>query len=142
MGVDQTLVLRKVTDMRTTLRKSSLLFTSLVVLSIFVGMMVCGPLLSQAHVPSTSITIVNNSSREIRHVFLSAPDSNNWGSDQLGSSAIAPNGGSVAISASCDGASIKVIAEDHEGCFTYKVVSCSESVTWTITNSDSRDCGN
>jgi hypothetical protein len=130
--------------MRTTLRKSSLLFTSIVVLSIFVGMMVCGPLLSQAHAPeTTAITIVNNSSREIRHVFLSAPDSNNWGSDQLGSSVISANGGSVTISnASCSGSGIKVIAEDQDGCFTYKVVACSESVTWTITNSDSRDCGN
>lgn len=129
--------------MRTTLRKSSPLFTSLVVLGIFAGMMVCGPLLSQAHVPSNSITIVNNSSREIRHVFLSAPDSNNWSSDQLGTSAIAPNGGSVTISnASCSGATVKVIAEDQDGCFIYKVVSCSENVTWTITGSDSRDCGN
>ena len=129
--------------MRITLRKSSPLFTSLAVLVVFVGMMVCGPLLSQAHVPSTAITIVNNSSREIRHVYLSPPDSNNWGSDQLGSSAIAPNGGSVTISnVSCGGSSIKVVAEDHEGCFSYKVVSCADTVTWTITNNDSRDCGN
>jgi hypothetical protein len=129
--------------MRTTLRKSSPLFTSLVVLSIFVGMMVCGPLLSQAHAPSSTITIVNNSSREIRHVFLSAPDSNDWGSDQLMNSTISPNGGSVTIgSVSCNGSTVKVIAEDQDGCFIYKVVSCSENVTWTITNSDSRDCGN
>ena len=129
--------------MRTTLRKSSPLFTSLVVLGIFAGMMVCGPLLSQAHVSSTAITIVNESGREIRHVYLSAPDSNNWGSDQLGSSAIAPNGGSVTISnVSCSGSSIKVIAEDQDGCFIYKVVTCSENVTWTITSNDSRDCGN
>ena len=128
--------------MRTTLRKSSSLITSLVVLGIFVGMMVCGPLLSQAHVPSNSITIVNNSSREIRHVFLSPPDQNNWGPDQLGSSVVSANGGSVTINASCSGATVKVIAEDQDGCFIYKVVSCSENVTWTITNSDSRDCGN
>ena len=128
--------------MRITLRKSSPLFTSLAVLGIFVGMMVCGPLLSKAHAPSTAITIVNNSSREIRHVYLSAPDSNNWGSDQLGSSVISANGGSVTINASCDGSSIKVIAEDHQGCFFYQVVSCSENATWTITNSATPDCGN
>jgi hypothetical protein len=128
--------------MRITLRKSSRLSTSLVLLAVFVGVMVCGPLLSKAHAPATAITIVNNSSREIRHVFLSPPDQNNWGPDQLGSSAIAPNGGSATISASCGGPSIKVIAEDHEGCFSYQVVTCSDSVTWTITNSTSRDCGN
>ena len=125
------------------LRKSNTLFTSLVALAICVGIMVCAPLLSNAHVPSSSITIVNNSGREIRHVYLSAPDQNNWGSDQLVNSVIAPNGGSVTLSdVSCGGASIKVIAEDQEGCFSYQVVSCSESVTWTITNDSARDCGN
>lgn len=130
--------------MRTTLRKSSPLFTSLAVLGMFIGMMVFGPLLSKANAPATTaITIVNNSSREIRHVYLSAPDQNNWGSDQLVNSVISPNGGSFTISdANCGGTSIKVIAEDQDGCFIYKVVSCSSSVTWTITNDDSRDCGN
>jgi hypothetical protein len=129
--------------MRIKLRKSSPLFTSLVVLGIFVGMMVCGPLLSSAHAPATAITIVNNSSREIRHVFLSPPDSNNWGPDQLANSVISPNGGSFTLSnVNCGGPSIKVIAEDQEGCFIYQVVTCSENVTWTITNSNSRDCGN
>ena len=130
--------------MRITLRKSSPLFTSLVVLGVLVALMVCAPLLSNAHAPltSTAITIVNNSNREIRHVYLSPPDQNNWGSDQLGSSVIAANGGSVTISnVSCGGASLKVIAEDHEGCFSYQVVTCSESVTWTISSDTARDCG-
>jgi hypothetical protein len=130
--------------MRTTLRKSSTLFTSLVALAICVGIMVCAPLLSMAHVQTTtSITIVNNSGREIRHIYLSAPDQNNWGSDQLGNSVIAPNGGSFTLSnVSCSGSSIKVIAEDQEGCFSYQIVSCSESASWTITNDTARDCGN
>ena len=129
--------------MRITLRKSSPLFTSLVVLGIFVGMMVCGPLLSSAHAPATAITIVNNSGREIRHVFLSPPDQNNWGPDQLVNSVISANGGSFTISnVSCGGPTIKVIAEDQDGCFIYQVVSCSENATWTITNDTARDCGN
>ena len=133
----------KVTDMRITLRKSSPLFTSLAVLGMLIGMMVYGPLLSKAYAPTTAITIVNNSNREIRHVYLSAPDQNNWGSDQLVNSVISPNGGSFTISdASCSGTSIKVIAEDQEGCFSYQVVSCSENASWTITNDTSRDCGN
>ena len=129
--------------MRTTLRKSSTLFTSLVALLICVGIMVCAPLLSAAHVPMSSITIVNNSGREIRHVYLSPPDQNNWGSDQLVNSVIPPNGGSFTLgNVSCGGSSIKVIAEDQDGCFAYQVVSCSEAATWTITNDTTRDCGN
>jgi hypothetical protein len=114
-----------------------------VVLGIFLGTMVYGPLLSKAHAPSTAITIVNNSSREVRHLYLAAPDSNNWGSDQLVNSVIAPNGGSFTINnVSCGGSSIKVIAEDQDGCFSYQVVSCSENATWTITSGTTRDCGN
>ena len=129
--------------MRITLRKSSPLFTSLAALGIFVGMMVCGPLLSRAYAPATAITIVNNSSREIRHVYLSPPDQNNWGSDQLVNSVISPNGGSFTIgSVSCGGSSIKVIAEDQDGCFIYQVVTCAENVTWTIASNATRDCGN
>jgi len=129
--------------MRNTLHKSNPLFTSLVALAICVGIMVYAPALSNAHVSATtSITIVNNSGREIRHVYLSAPDQNNWGSDQLVNSVISPNGGSFTIgNVSCSG-TIKVIAEDQEGCFSYQVVSCSEGSTWTITNDTARDCGN
>jgi hypothetical protein len=129
--------------MRNTLHKSNPLFTSLVALAICVGIMVYAPALSNAHVSATtSITVVNNSGREIRHVYLSAPDQNNWGSDQLVNSVISPNGGSFTIgNVSCSG-TIKVIAEDQEGCFSYQVVSCSEGATWTITNDTARDCGN
>jgi hypothetical protein len=128
--------------MRFTLRKSSPLSTSLLLLAVFAGIMVCAPLLSAAHAPTAAITIVNNSSREIRHVYLSAPDSNNWGSDQLANSVIAPNGGSATISnVSCGGAGIKVIAEDQDGCFSYQIVSCSDNANWTITSSTARDCG-
>src|ERR1051326_9569718 len=117
--------------MRNTLRKSNPIFTSLVALAIGVGIMVYTPRLSNARVSSTSITITNNSGREIRHVYLSAPDQNNWGSDQLVNSVISPNGGSFTIgNVSCSG-TIKVIAEDQEGCFSYQVVSCSEGSTWT-----------
>ena len=122
----------------------TLLATSkpLAILVILFGIFVCVPLLSKAHAPATAITIVNNSSREIRHVYLSPPDQNNWGPDQLGSSVIAAGGGSVTINANCAGGSIKVIAEDYQGCFLYQVVVCNGSATWTITNDAAPDCGN
>ncbi|HEX7295750.1 MAG TPA: hypothetical protein VF251_08370, partial [Pyrinomonadaceae bacterium] len=113
------------------------------VASMIVGLMICAPLLSNAHPPltTTTLTIVNNSNREIRHVYLSPADQNNWGDDQLGNSVIAAGGGSVTLNVACDAASIKVIAEDHQGCFLYKIVTCSETTTWTITNDATPDCG-
>ena len=125
------------------MRKSNSLSIALALLVASVCILVCAPLLSLAHSPFGSITIVNNSSREIRHVYLSAPDNNNWGADQLVHSVIPGNGGSFTISSvSCGAAGIKVIAEDEDGCFLYQVVSCSGNATWTITNSTTRDCGN
>lgn len=129
--------------MRIRLRKSNPLSIALLVLGLLVGAMVYSPILSKAHAPTSAITIVNNSSHEVRHVFLSAPDQNNWSADQLGNSVIPANGGSATISnVSCSGSTIKVIAEDEDGCFVYQVVACGDSVTWTITNNATRDCGN
>ena len=113
---------------------------ALIVFVVIVGIFGGSSLLSSAHAPTAAITIVNNSSREIRAVYFS-PDQNNWGPDQLGSSVIAAGGGSVTITADCGGSSVKVIAEDHEGCFFYTVASCSSNSTWTITNATAPDCG-
>lgn len=91
--------------------------------------------------PTTTVTIVNNTSTEIRHVYLSATTDNNWGPDQL-DTAIA-TGGSQTLNLSCGGAAdIKVIAEDEGGCFYYQVASCSENSTWTLNSNSARDCGN
>jgi hypothetical protein len=124
--------------MRAYLAKS----TRLPILIIVCGVLASLPLLSHAHASATAITIVNNSSREIRHVYLSPADQDSWGPDQLGSSVIAAGGGSVTINANCNGANIKVIAEDHDGCFLTQVVVCSDNVTWTITSDAVPDCGN
>lgn len=122
--------------MRKLLTRTKALAVFVVVLGILGG----SSLLSSAHVPPAAITIVNNSNREIRSVYLS-PDQVNWGPDQLGSSVIAARGGSVTINANCSG-STKVIAEDHEGCFFYTVASCDSNSTWTITSTAVPDCGN
>jgi hypothetical protein len=94
--------------------------------------------------PSTSITITNNSSTlEIRYVYLSHPDQDDWTGDQLRSTPIASGGGSATLNnVSCDQAQIRVIAEDQNGCFLYQVVACGSNETWTITNSATPDCGN
>lgn len=124
--------------MRTHLAKSK----RLPIVTLIFGMFACLPLLLHAHAAATSITIANNSSREIRHVYLSATNQDNWGADQLNGS-IPPGGGSFTLAnVSCAGAGIKVIAEDQNGCFLYQVVVCNDNVTWTITNDTVPDCGN
>ena len=117
-----------------------IVLTSLSVVLVAIGIAASAPLLS-AHAPAISLTIVNNSSRDVSHVYLSPPDQDNWGPDQLNDSAISP-GASVSLNnISCSGSSVKVIAEDQDGCFIYQVISCAENATVTIANDSSRDCG-
>ncbi|MDT4952914.1 MAG: hypothetical protein QOJ02_1052 [Acidobacteriota bacterium] len=101
------------------------------------------PLLSRSQAQANTINVVNNSSREMRHVYLSPADSDDWGPDQLNDSAVISPGGSFTISnVSCSGANIKVVAEDADGCFVSKVVACAANASWTITNDDTPNCGN
>ena len=115
----------------------------LAIVLIVIGILATVPLLSGARAPATTnITIVNNSSREIRYVYLSPSNQNNWGPDQLNGSVISSGGGSYTLSnVSCNQTNIKVITEDQNGCFLYKVVACGDNATWTITNDATPDCG-
>lgn len=106
------------------------------------------PLLTNGHsltpstsLTSTSVTIVNNSSREIRNVYLSHVDVDDWGTNQLTSGNITP-GHSVTLSnIACDQQQVKVIGEDLDGCFLSAVVTCGDNATWTITDTTAADCG-
>ena len=110
---------------------------------LIVGLLGAAPLFTSACKPApTAITIVNNSTGwQFHHLYLSPVDQDKWGPDQLNGTIIG-NGGSWTLNnVSCDAASIKVIAEDQNGCFLYQTVSCGESPTWTITNQATPDCG-
>lgn len=98
--------------------------------------------ISRARTATLNVTVVNNTSGDIRHLFLSPPDSNLWSSDQLNDSAITPGHSSTVSNVTCDQANIRLIAEDQDGCFIYQVVSCSSDTSWTVTNEMARDCGN
>lgn len=99
------------------------------------------PLLTRAQT-SASITVTNNSAVEIHHIYLSPPDTDDWGPDQLNGVNIAAGASYTLSNISCSGAGVKVIAEDQNGCFLTYTISCSSNDTWTITDSSARDCGN
>lgn len=99
------------------------------------------PLLSRAAQPQfATINIVNNSSREIRHVYLAHVNADDWSSDQLNNTVVQPGQSHSLNNVSCDQAEVKVIAEDQDGCFLTGVVACGNA-TWTISNETAVDCG-
>ena len=95
---------------------------------------------STARSPSTTVNIVNNSSREIRNVYISPVDADDWSGNQLGNATIGA-GQSMVVNVACDSQQIKVIGEDADGCFVSKAITCGANSTWTITNEATRDCG-
>lgn len=99
------------------------------------------PMLSSARARTNSISVVNNSGRQIIHVYLSAPNSDNWGADQLGGSVISPGQSHTVEGVACTQAQVKVVAEDSDGCFLSAPVDCGGAVTLTITNDTPADCG-
>ena len=91
---------------------------------------------------TTSVNIVNSSNKEIRNVYLSHVNSDDWSGDQLSNGATIGAGQSFTLNnIACDQQQVKVIGEDQDGCFASTVVTCGDSATWTITNDTARDCG-
>jgi hypothetical protein len=99
------------------------------------------PIVTRARFASTSVNIVNNSSREVRNVYASHVGADDWSNDLL-TAPLSPSHSSVVSGFTCDQQQVKVIAEDQEGCFSSTIVNCGDSSTWTITDTTARDCGN
>ena len=90
--------------------------------------------------PTLSVTVVNNSSREIRRLYLAPANTDNWGPDLLNESPISP-GVSRTLNVSWNQSTVKLVAEDQDGCFVSTTIEASGKQTWTITSSSARDCG-
>ena len=100
--------------------------------------------ISSARTPmtATAVNIVNNSNKEIRNVYLSHVNADDWTGNQLSNGAIIAPGQSYNLgNVVCDQQQVKVIAEDQDGCFASTVVDCGGNDTWTITNNTAADCG-
>ena len=95
---------------------------------------------AQAAPATTTITIVNNSRWEIRHLYLSPADNDNWGPDQLNDSSIIP-GSTRTLNVSWDQPTVKLVSEDQDGCFLSTTVDATGSANWTITNDAVPNCG-
>ena len=103
---------------------------------------VCAPLLSSAHTPTASITIVNNSNWVITHVYLSHTDQDDWSNDQLNDVAISAGDSRTLSNVTWDQPDIEVITEDQDGCFLSNTVQNSSGQVVTITSNATPNCGN
>lgn len=89
---------------------------------------------------STTVTVINHSQRDIHHIYLAAGSPDNWGPDQLNGATLRSGSSYVVSGVSCSG-TVRVIAEDRNGCFVYYTASCDVDQTWEITTGATPDCG-
>jgi hypothetical protein len=127
-------------NLRNAILKSRIGFGFLMLVAVICTFAATAPRSSVA-APSVSITVVNNSERAIRYLYLSPANNDNWGADQLDGSSIS-SGATRTLSVSWDQATVKLVAEDQEGCFMSTTVDASGSPTWTIDGNTTRNCGN
>src|SRR5436190_24152483 len=112
------------------------------VLMLVVGLCMLAVLIPRATATAAlTISVVNNGGSEIRHLYLSPADNDDWGPDQLNETRINP-GATRTLEVSWDQSTVKLVAEDQDGCFLYTTVAATGSPVWTITSSTARDCGN
>jgi len=95
---------------------------------------------SNANATQLTVNLVNNSGGEICHLYLSPADNDNWGADQLNETKITA-GSTRTLQLSWDQSTVKLVAEDQDGCFLSTTVDATGTQVWTITNNTSRDCG-
>jgi len=121
----------------------SLNLRGLIIVCIALIAFVSLPVLSRGNAAplATSVNIVNNSTKEIRNVYTSHTDVDDWSNDLLGEATITAGQSLQVTNLACDGQAVKVIAEDQDGCFLTSVVSCGQNATWTVTDDTAKDCG-
>ena len=126
-------------NLRDALLSSKIYFRLLMFVTVLSTLAALAPL-STATAPPLTISVVNNTVREIRHLYLSPVNSDDWGPDQLGDSSISP-GATRSLNVSWDQSSVKLVAEDQDGCFLTTTVATTGSPVWTITSDTTRNCG-
>ncbi|HVQ40191.1 MAG TPA: hypothetical protein VMS31_21805 [Pyrinomonadaceae bacterium] len=112
----------------------------LVLLTVMLCSMATVFLLHAAPAQTVRLTVVNNSSTEIRYLYLSPADNDNWGADQLGDSLIGA-GDTRTLDITWDQAAIKLVGEDRDGCFLTATMNATSSIEWTITPTTPLNCG-
>lgn len=109
------------------------------VLVLIVGMAAILAPFSRATAPVLSLSVVNNSQLEIQYLYLAPAGTDDWGANQL-SSPIGP-GATRTLDVSWNQSTVKLVAEDSEGCFISTTVAAEGSPVWTITGETARNCG-
>jgi hypothetical protein len=88
----------------------------------------------------SSVTLANQSSYAIEHLFLSPQNQGSWGPDQLGADILA-SGQTVKFDGiDCDTYDLRLVDEDGDECVVPGVDLCLEDAQWELTDEALLSC--
>jgi hypothetical protein len=88
----------------------------------------------------SSVTLANNSSFAIKHIFLSAYDQESWGADQLGADVLESGQAVKFEGIECNKYDLRLIDEDGDECVVQDIDLCLEDAQWELTNDNLLAC--
>jgi hypothetical protein len=91
---------------------------------------------------SQRISVVNESVWEIKAVYISPADKDEWQENLLKDEVLSAGGGAVIAEAVCGVYDIKVVDSDNHACIIRKSDLCSNNKTVTITDQSIANCLN
>ena len=98
------------------------------------------PLPLKAQPQRAEFMIVNKSSFDIYHLFLSPEDKGAWGPDQLGETVIHSGESFTLNDIPCGEYDVKLVDEDGDACVVGGIVMCKDHTHWDLTNSALAQC--
>lgn len=110
---------------------------ALLALSVF-ALVVFAPV--EAAADTATVRILNKTSWDIHHFFMSPSDVAEWGPDQLGDHVLASGSSFTLTDIDCDLWDIRLVDEDGDECIVEQVALCDEDAVWKITDDDLLEC--
>lgn len=93
-----------------------------------------------AQAENSKITVHNNSSFAIHHLFLSHVGEDKWGPDQLGKHVIAPGGEYELQDVPCADYDLKLVDEDGDECEVQVPEVCGADEDWNVEDEGLLEC--
>jgi hypothetical protein len=90
---------------------------------------------------AANVLVVNRSDFDVRHLYLTYADSDDWGEDQLGPGGLPHRTGRVRLTGlACETYDVRLESPGGRACEVDDVEICDRDEVWTITNEQLRAC--
>jgi hypothetical protein len=86
------------------------------------------------------ISVVNESVWEIKEVYVSEVDRNDWQPNLVENEVLTAGGGAIIVKTECGVYDLKIVDTDNNICIVKKIETCGDNKTITITDQSIGSC--